>query len=309
MPFISSVRGSYGAQGRFGRRAANLGLTSATAAVSAAAIKAENPAATDGAYWLQPIGCPAPFLVHCYMTIEGGGWQLVLRNDSNFGAANNNPFPSGDFLVSNWSGWAFNTKSQIDALGYSYSTAEDTNTFTPNYAYAPFKDVMVIANRSGQQSKRVGWRHNNQISSMVSVINHPNRVLADSVLFGNAYNWLQSLDVRSDTNLGGVIADQVGFKIRADGGSTTDSSNFTGGFWTSTMHYGAQIGCGRDTTGTDLSGNAQFGGGFGGRYGSGGPFSRNSGHWWNHGPGRSASTYSAGDYSGPFYGHAVYVRA
>ena len=78
------------------------GLSMDNPGESAEQILMDYPNSPDGAYWIQPYGCPEPFLVHCYMTIEGGGWMLVLKNSSselgNFG--------SGSFLVSNWEGWA-----------------------------------------------------------------------------------------------------------------------------------------------------------------------------------------------------------
>ena len=278
-----------------------IGLTAGNPAPSAAAILAINPSAPDGAYWIRPAGAPSAFLVHCYMQIQGGGWMLVLRNTSSeFG-----PFGSGSFLVSNWAGWTYNTVSQIDTLGFNYSTAADTNCFTPVYAYSPFNDVMVIANRTGQESKRLGWRHSSGFSNMHSIINSSTERAADSILFGDAYNWLRVLDVRSDTNVmpaqTGTV--KVGFKIRSDSGSSLGTGNFVGGFHTTAMHYGSQIGCGRD----NQNGN-EWGGGFGGAYATGPRFHRLNGHWWGHGDGRNSSAWNGGDQSSAFYGHAVYIR-
>jgi hypothetical protein len=271
-------------------------------ATSAAAILAANPSAPDGAYWIRPTGAPEAFLVHCYMQIQGGGWMLALRNTSNELGS----FGSGQFLVSNWVGWGYNTKSQIDSLGFNYSTAADTNCFTPVYAYSPFNDVMVIANRSGQESKRIGWRHSGGFTNMHAAINTSNEKVADSILFGDAYNWLRSLDVRSDTNVmpaqTGTV--KVGFKIRSDTGSSLGTGNFVGGFHTTAMHYGSQIGCGRDNSNSN-----QWGGGFGGAYTTGPRFHRLNGHWWNHGDGRNQTVWNAqNDFSSGLFGHAVYVR-
>jgi hypothetical protein len=275
------------------------GLTAARANTSAKAIKDSTGITADGTYWIQPTGCPEPFQVHCYMSIEGGGWMLTLRFESDF---TNGGYASGSFLVANWAGWGYNTKTQIDALGYNYSVANDNNCFSPVYAYSPFNDVMVIANRSGQQAKRVGWRHNATFAKMYDAISTSTEKVANSVLFGNAYNWLSTLDVRSDTNLGAASNTRVGFKIRSDTGSTATASNWTGGFWTTSMHYGSQIGCGRE----NQDGNV-FGGGIGGYY-NGARWHRCNGHWWNHGDGRNSSAWSSSDTSTAFYGHAVYVR-
>jgi len=280
-----------------------IGLTQANPALSARAILDSNPSAPDGAYWIKPPDCPEAFLVHCYMSIEGGAWMLALRNTSD----ELGNFSSGSFLVGNWSGWAFNSKSQIDGLGFSSnnSTNSDTNCFSPIYAYSPFTDVMVIANRAGQQAKRIGWRHSSSLI-MVNAINSATEKAASSVLFGDAYNWLRALDVRSDTNVmpaqTGTV--KVGFKIRSDSGSSLGTGNFTGGFHTSAMHYGSQIGCGRD----NQNGN-EWGGGFGGVYTTGPRFHRLNGHWWGHGDGRSSGVWSAqNDFSSGLFGHAVYVR-
>ena len=75
MPFISSVRGSYGAQGRFGRRLGNDGSSSALAASSARGILSVNPSAPSGLYWIND-GVDT-FQVYCDMTRNGGGWMLA----------------------------------------------------------------------------------------------------------------------------------------------------------------------------------------------------------------------------------------
>jgi len=275
------------------------GSTEALAAPSAKEIKRITGTNVDGTYWIKPEGTQEAFQLHCYMdsVYDGGGWMLVLRNDSNI--TTNNGFGSGAFLVANWEGWGYSTKEEIDALGYDYSTQDDSLCFAPTYALCPFNDVMVIASRSGQQDKRVGWRHTSQFENMYSVINQPNTYKADVVLFGNAYNWLSELDVQSDTNVMEPNNDFVGFKIRSDTGSTSNSSNYTGGFFTSSMHYGSQIGCGRDNSNSNV-----WGGGFGGEYANSGRWHRMHGHWWNH----SDQRFSGSDRTQVFYGHGVYIR-
>ena len=277
------------------------GLSMDNPGESAEQILMDYPNSPDGAYWIQPSGSPEPFLVHCYMTIEGGGWMLVLKNSSSELGA----FGSGTFLVSNWEGWAYYTKDQIDGLGFDNSTNADQNAFSPVYAYSPFTDVMVIANRDGQQSKRVGWRHASGFARMYDAIITPSEKVATSVLFRDPYRWLQQLDVRSDTNaMGATGTVKVGFKIRSDTGSSIATSNWTGGFHTSAMHYGSQIGCGRDNQNP-----GEWGGGFGGAYTTGPRYHRLNGHWWNHGDARSQAIWNAqNDFSSGLFGHAVYVR-
>lgn len=275
------------------------GSTAALANTSAKEIKRITGTNSDEGYWIKPVGVDEPFLVHCYMDsqYDGGGWMLVLRNDSDI--STNNGFGSSNFLVSNWAGWAYQTRQEIEDLGFDYSTHADSLCFAPTYAFCPFTDVMVIASRSGQQGKRIGWRHNAGFESMVSVINQSSTHKADSVLFGNAYNWLSALDVQGDTNIMEPNNDFVGFKIRSDSGSTSNSNKYTGGFHTSSMHYGSQIGCGRDNSNSNV-----WGGGFGGEYANSNRYHRMHGHWWNHGDRR----FSGSDRTQVFYGHGVYIR-
>lgn len=279
------------------------GSTRELANTSAQAIKTITGTTTDGTYWIRPPGSPDAFQVHCYMSLESGGWMLALRT----GTGNFDYYGSGGFLVSNWAGWAYTNKSQVDALGLDYTTQADTDCLAPTYLYSPFSDVMVIANREGQTSKRIGWRHDGGFANMRSVIMQPNERNATSILFGNAYNWLAALDVRGDTavytSTGDNGALRVGFKIRSDTGSSTSPGSYQGGFWTSAMHYGSQIGCGREN-----SNAAQWGGGFGGLYNGSTRFHKLNGHWWNHGDGRNSTANSNADYTSAFYGHAVYIR-
>lgn len=59
--------------------AAGLGLTPETAAKSASDIKAANPTAASGLYWLQPALWQRPALFYCEMTLHGGGWIYLLQ--------------------------------------------------------------------------------------------------------------------------------------------------------------------------------------------------------------------------------------
>lgn len=319
MPLISSVRGSYGAQGRFGKKGLSFRMGQSNtfpgksakeilvdwqSGLTAAAFGASTP--PDGAYWIQPPGCPEPFQVHCYMSIEGGGWNLVLRiADDDFGPATTSGFASNTPLVGDWSGWGLTTKAQIDSLGYNYTTANGTETFTPVFAYSPFNDVMVISGRSGQQSKRVGWRHTSTISNMYSVTGGTsNRTVADSTLFGNPTNWLQSgMDIRSDTTPGSDAGTnrKVGFKINGDGANDAVGT-LTGGNPSGNKGWAlSMIGYGRDDTTEGRSG-----GGIGCLLNVGNH--RKMGHhYWGWGSGR-ASQFWSGDTSSPWFGHAVYVR-
>ena len=259
----------------------------------------------DGNYWLQPSGCPRPFVSHCYHSLESGGWQLVLRLKTDIVTAGTT-FNRNDPWTASWEGWNYGTQDDIEALGWSPVGTGDNDAFSPSFAYSTFKDVMVIANDSAQIAKRVGWRHTTPITTMLSVTGQKNsETVGDTSLFGTPANWLSTLYVRADTAIytGGT---RFGFKIRSDTGSSNTTRDMTGGFggsnrFTDTTiagHYYAMIGCGREN-----SNAAQWGGGIGGVYNAS-VFHRMSGHWWNHGDSR----FSGADRTDAFYGHAVYIR-
>jgi len=301
------------------------GSTPEKAAVSATAILEAYPNSPDGAYWIKPEGYTGdPFLVHCYMTIENGGWMLVLRNDTNnFGSANTTPFASGSFLVGNWAGWGFTTKAQIDSAVTNnvsnYSQANGTDAFSPVYIASPFNDVMIIANRD--TNRRLGWRHNNQISNMRSVIMQPVTTLGNSQLFatngGRAGHWFPTLDKRSDTQATTDTGYNLyGFKIGADTHGNTFAGQMAGGWPSSGLGsggtvsqtpnggwYNAQIGYGVNQS----SQTGQVGGGFGGQDTAGPTWHRLNHHAWGWGSSRNQSNWSS-NRSSPYFGHAVYVR-
>ena len=277
------------------------GDTQAQAAVSAQAIRALG-ITSDETFWIQPTGCPSPFQVHCFNSIESGGWELAYR----FGSTTNNTSPdaSGSWGVGNWSGWGAYNQSVVDGLSgnNNYAVRADNDAMSPVFAYTPFTDFMVISNRTNYTSRRTGHRMGSTMSSLQAVTGGTSsQNYTENVLFGSL-QWLQVLDIKSDIASvdawGG--ATRVGFKIRSDGAGTTPTGNFTGGFHTDSMHYGSQIGCGRETQSDD----GKFGGGFGGNYHNSG-FYKGHGHWWGHGHSWSqGSAYS----SNVFYGHSVYVR-
>jgi hypothetical protein len=74
----NSNRTDYGSQINF-TTLPPTGLTSASAATSAKAIKDAYPSSTDGAYWIQNanINSGTPFQIYADMTTNGGGWMLL----------------------------------------------------------------------------------------------------------------------------------------------------------------------------------------------------------------------------------------
>lgn len=81
MPIVSSVRGSYGAQGRFGKVILN-GSSSALAAPNATYL-IDNGITTNGTYWIKPTGYGgSAFQIYCDLTgtasgIGTGGWMKI----------------------------------------------------------------------------------------------------------------------------------------------------------------------------------------------------------------------------------------
>jgi hypothetical protein len=303
------------------------GSSPARAASSALAILQVNPSADDGSYWIKPDDYTGdPFLVHCDMTIEGGGWMLALRLDTNnFGAASRTPFASGATFVGNWGGWGFTTAAQVNGAfvnnATNYALDNGTDAFSPVYIACPFNDVMVIANRD--KARRLGWRHNTQIANMRSVIMTTNTTLGNSQLFatfgGRAGYWPPTLDKRSDTqgtNDRGF--NLYGFKIGSDRHGNTFGRGMAGGWPTGQTGsggntydgqwggwYNAQIGWAATNQSTsEITG--QIGGGISGMCAAG-SYHRFSHHVWGWGSSRSQATWDA-DRSGAYYGHAVYVR-
>lgn len=295
-------------QGEAGVPVGNLGLTEETAAESAWHIKQAWPAAPDGTYWIKPTlynsNAPA-YKVHCYMTIEGGGWELAWRCDSN-------PLQpgSGAVGVCNWGGWAWTTKSQIDSnLGTTYERHGDSFAMGPSYCYQSFTDCMVIANQ--RPDLRNGYRFANTMNPVTVQLASGGTKRANSTIFGDT-KWQSSLHTRQETNRGYNAATGFGFKVYdSHHGDGCNNGLLTGGGTDNAWGWSkAQIGMYRDG-----SGGNHWGGGFGaagyncGGYTStgGGPYQTFHGHWWGHGDGRHG-TYWTGDRSNGWYGHALYVR-
>ena len=68
------------------------GLSAASAAQSARAIKASYPSSTSGLYWLKnsSVNGGAAFQAYCDMETDGGGWMLLVQNATIGGATKMN---------------------------------------------------------------------------------------------------------------------------------------------------------------------------------------------------------------------------
>lgn len=111
------------------------GLTAATAAVSAKAIKAAYPASTDGLYYinLPTVGIRQ---VYCIMNsaVDGGGWMLAMKANSN--GSTTSPLQTFKYTATYWT--AADTLNSTDLT----LNAGDAKYHTMNYF--PAKDILAL---------------------------------------------------------------------------------------------------------------------------------------------------------------------
>jgi hypothetical protein len=111
------------------------GLTPATAATSAKAIKAAYPASADGLYYinLPTVGVRQ---IYCIMNsaVDGGGWMLAMKANSN--GSNTSPLQTFKYTASYWT--AADTLNSTDLT----LNAGDAKYHTMNYF--PAKDILAL---------------------------------------------------------------------------------------------------------------------------------------------------------------------
>jgi hypothetical protein len=111
------------------------GLTPATAATSAKAIKAAYPASADGLYYinLPTVGVRQ---IYCIMNsaVDGGGWMLAMKANSN--GSNTSPLQTFKYTETYWT--AADTLNSTDLT----INAGDAKYHTMNYF--PAKDILAL---------------------------------------------------------------------------------------------------------------------------------------------------------------------
>lgn len=128
MPFISSVRGSYGPQ-RLNTGILN-GSSASLAAPSANYLK-NNGITTSGIYWIN-IPTVGPHQVYCDLSTYNGGWMLAMKIDSTLGTSTVRHY----FDPSWW-----NNQSNYSSAPSNPRTNGELKTAV--YGYYPHSEIMI----------------------------------------------------------------------------------------------------------------------------------------------------------------------
>lgn len=124
------------------------GLTSATAAVSAQAIKSAYPNATDGVYWID-LPTTGPKQVYCLMDskYDGGGWMMAMKATT--GATFN-------YSANYW--YTANTLNPTDLTRNDGDAKYDVMNYYPaKDMFALWPDIGASGNESGSIDNLTNW--------------------------------------------------------------------------------------------------------------------------------------------------------
>lgn len=120
-----------------------------TIAANCAAIKAAEPGASSGIFTIDPDGDGGeePFAAHCEMTIDGGGWTLVLNLDTSDGHVM-------------WWGNPKWTDGTSHGAAQTALTADHVSVGWKNYVGA--KEILLMVHTEGST---IGWKAFNKMTT------------------------------------------------------------------------------------------------------------------------------------------------
>ena len=162
MPFISSVRGSYGAQGRFGKKLSNDGLTSGTAAFSPAEIATGLGATpSNGVYWYKNSGYNSntPFQAYTDWSINNNTGYMILTQSQISGAA-----------ITNYTDVGTNSTSISGTRGHNNTFREPTSNILSSWVGDTSNRCIVGMYRTGTGSSLASSSYLNWIQPNVTAL-------------------------------------------------------------------------------------------------------------------------------------------